>query len=74
MEVSVFGDPPHAGAFVLHFPESDRGASPPMEVVVEDRGDGVLVWADPYTGSTFGTHPYLPRLSRDHRWLVLVQP
>jgi hypothetical protein len=61
-------DPPSAGRYLLHFPADDRCAPAPALVDVSDRGDGVLVWTDPHTGSIFGTGPGFPRLSSAYRW------
>lgn len=60
--------PPEPGRVRLHYPDDEHRTSPPQVVDVEDRGDGVLVWLDPYTGSMFGTGPAMPAISSAHRW------
>ena len=65
-----YADPPRAGVLLLHAPHDDRSKPEPVPVQVDDRGDGVLVWLDPWTGGTFGTGPGFPRLSTAYRWEV----
>ena len=60
--------PPGPGRYVLHYPDDGYRTSPPREVLVDDRGDGVLVWCDPYTGTLFGTGDTMQALSDKHRF------
>ena len=66
--MKAISHPPGPGRYMLHYPENDRQTSPPREVIVEDRGDGVLVWSDPYTRSMYGTGDNMLALSGAHRW------
>lgn len=67
-------DPPAPGRYILHTPKDHLGFSAAREILVEDRGDGVLVWTDPWTGGVRGTAPWMIGVSADHRFERVEEP